>query len=471
MALNLYNSLTKNIEVFNSITPSHVGVYTCGPTVYNYVTVGNWRTYVLGDIVTRTLAYNGYHVDYFMNITDVGHLTGDNSGDADTGEDRLEKAKIRENKTAWDIAKFYTDDFKAGCATLNIQNPKEFLVATSHIEEQIDLVKKLEDKGLTYKISDGIYFDTHAYEALGFTYGELSNLDSIKAGARVEFNQEKRNERDFALWKFSPTDAKRDMEWESPWGIGFPGWHIECSAMSMKALGAQFDIHIGGEDLKSTHHPNEIAQAQGATGIYPFVKHWIHGAFLQVDGGRMGKSLGNAYTLANIIEKGISPLALRYFYLTGHYRSPLNFTWTGLVAADTSLSRIKKTIWEGISNLEHAEETGKIVPEYKDKFLAAINNDLNMPEALAVLHALVNDKNVFPSSKLITALNFDEVLGLGLKDIEKFEIPTEVILLAQDRQKAREEKNWGRSDELRDKIYSLGYTVKDTSSGFEITKN
>ncbi len=468
MALNLYNSLSKNIEVFSTISGKSAGVYTCGPTVYSFVTIGNWRTYVLADIIVRTLRYNGYQVDYFMNITDVGHLTGDNSGDADTGEDRLEKAKQESGKSAWDIASFYTENFKAGSKILNIIPPQKYLVATEHIEEQINLVKKLESRGLTYKISDGIYFDTEEYEKLGFKYGELSNLDAIKAGARVEFNTEKKNARDFALWKFSPTNVKRDMEWESPWGIGFPGWHIECSAMSTNALGEQFDLHIGGEDLKSTHHPNEIAQSQGATGKSPFARFWAHGAFLQVNGGRMGKSLGNAFTIEDITAKNIDPLALRYFYFTGHYRSPINFTWEGLQASSTSLSKIKKMIWNGISSIEEAEASGNVDENYKVRFLNAINDDLNMPVALSILHELAHDTNIFPSVKLLTALNFDEIFGFSLGSNIKTVIPDEIILIAQERQNARAEKNWAKSDELRDKINELGFLIKDEGDGFSI---
>lgn len=468
MALNLYNSLSKNIEVFSTISGKSAGVYTCGPTVYSFVTIGNWRTYVLADIIVRTLRYNGYQVDYFMNITDVGHLTGDNSGDADTGEDRLEKAKQESGKSAWDIASFYTENFKAGSKILNIIPPQKYLVATEHIEEQINLVKKLESRGLTYQISDGIYFDTEEYEKLGFKYGELSNLDAIKAGARVEFNTEKKNARDFALWKFSPTNVKRDMEWESPWGIGFPGWHIECSAMSTNALGEQFDLHIGGEDLKSTHHPNEIAQSQGATGKSPFARFWAHGAFLQVNGGRMGKSLGNAFTIEDITAKNIDPLALRYFYFTGHYRSPINFTWEGLQASSTSLSKIKKMIWNGISSIEEAEASGNVDENYKVRFLNAINDDLNMPVALSILHELAHDTNIFPSVKLLTALNFDEIFGFSLVDNTKTVVPDEIILIAQERQRARSEKNWAKSDELRDKIIELGFLIKDEGDSFSI---
>jgi len=471
MALEIYNSLTKKVELFTAMDAQSVGLYTCGPTVYDYVTIGNWRTYTLGDTIARVLAYNGYPVTYYMNITDVGHLTGDNEGDADTGIDRMEKAKSREGKNAWEIAKFYAEDFKQGYGTLNLTLPKAYLEATAHIPEQIALVEKLMHAGLGYAIDDGIYFDTEAYEAKGYRYGELSNLDQIRAGARVDFNPEKRNPRDFALWKFSPKDEQRDMEWESPWGVGFPGWHIECSAMSMRYLGEQFDIHVGGEDLKSTHHPNEIAQSQGATGKSPFVRYWLHGAFLQIDGGKMGKSLGNAYTLHDIEKKGFSPLALRYFYFSGHYRSPLNFTWEALAAAETALNRLKESIRAHMTSPEFEQEMGRVDESYAERFLAAINDDLNMPMALAVLHALVRDQNIFPSDKVKIALHFDEVLGLDLATVPaQEEIPAEIILLAEEREEARRSKAWERSDELRAAIEAKGYTVKDTDTGPAIQK-
>ncbi len=464
MALSFYNSLSKKLEEFKPINPHSVGVYTCGPTVYNYVTIGNWRTYMLGDTVARVLAYNSYPVHYFMNITDVGHLTGDNEGDADTGVDRMEKAKAREGKTAWDIARFYADDFKKGIVTLNFVSPEALLYATEHIKEQIDLVQKLESNGFAYTIDDGVYFDTEAYEKKGYTYGELSNLDQIKAGARVEFNQQKRNPRDFALWKFSPKNEKRDMEWDSPWGVGFPGWHIECSAMSMKYLGEQFDIHIGGEDLKSTHHPNEIAQAQGATGLSPFVHYWLHGAFLQVDGGRMGKSLGNAYTLHDIEKDGYNPLALRYFYFSGHYHSPLNFTWQSLTAAQNALKHLYTDF------LALGTETGAVAVAYKDMFLEKVNNDLDMPAALAVVWKLLKDDSVLPSDKRATLLDFDRVLGFNLANIKQEAVPEEIHELVLKREEAREHKNWARSDEIRDELLSKGYTVKDTPEGPQIEK-
>jgi cysteinyl-tRNA synthetase len=407
-----------------------------------------------------------------MNITDVGHLTGDNEGDADTGEDRMEKAKKKEGKNAWEIAKFYTEDFKKGYQALNLTQPIAFLAATEHIPEQIALVERIEKNGLAYRINDGMYFDTVAYEARGYRYGELSNLDQIKAGARVEFNAEKRDPRDFALWKFSPTDGTvRDMEWPSPWGVGFPGWHIECSAMSMSVLGAQFDLHIGGEDLKSTHHPNEIAQSQGASDKAPFVRHWMHGAFLQIDGGRMGKSLGNAYTLHDLKSRGYSPLALRYFYFSGHYRNPLNFTWEGLDAATTALGRIRQSFAAHTTPDEQSDEEN-IVPDesYKDRFMSALNDDLNLPLALSVLHELLKDKTLSAAVIQKTALDFDRVLGLDLGAETKEEIPEVIQRLAQEREDARRTKDWSKSDELRAKITEAGYEVKDTDTGPVIHK-
>ena len=359
--------MTRKIEEFKPIKGNKVGVYTCGPTVYDYLSIGNWRTYFLGDLVVRVLKYLDYEVDYIMNITDVGHLTGDNLGDADTGEDRMEKASKKESKTAWDIAKFYTDDFLKSYDKLNLLQPKKFTKATEYIKEQIELIEKIEKKGFIYKAEDGIYFNIQAYEKAGNKYGELSTLDEIKEGARVKTKIKKKDPRDFALWKFSPKNEKRQMEWKSPWGTGFPGWHAECSAMSMKHLGEQFDIHIGGEDLKSTHHPNEIVQSEAASGKKPFVKYWIHGAFLQVDGGRMGKSLGNAYRLQDLEKKGFEPLVLRYFYLTGHYRKPLNFTFKALKGVSEAYKKLRSITagWKGVKGrTELSEEKITKVQEY-----------------------------------------------------------------------------------------------------------
>lgn len=472
--MKLYNSLTRKIEDFEPINPPNVGVYACGPTVYAYVTIGNWRTYALGDLLARALRYLGYEPNYIMNITDVGHLTGDNLGDADMGEDRMEQAAKREKKTAWDIAKFYTDDFLAGYEKLNLFPPKKFTKATDHIQEQIDLIKKIETAGFVYKIADGIYFDVKNYEKAGNKYGELSTLDKIKEGARVETNPEKKDPRDFALWKFYLAAAKRQMEWDSPWGKGFPGWHIECSAMSMKYLGEQFDIHIGGEDLKSVHHPNEIAQSEAATDKKPFVKYWLHGAFLLADGGRMGKSLGNAYTLHDIKKKGLDPLSLKYFYLTGHYRKQLNFTWEALEAANNAYQKLKNHVVEilltsDVNNPRYRMSGG--AEKFKKDFLGAVSDDLQAPKALAILwEALKSDLQ--PSEKLDLLLDFDKVFGFGLDKIEAKQeiIPDEILKLVQEREEARKSEDFKKSDELRKIINKKGYDIKDTEKGSEISK-
>ena len=456
--MKIYNSLTRKVEEFAPMKPPVVKMYTCGPTVYDYPTIGNWRTYMTSDLLNRTLKYLGYQVDFVMNLTDVGHLTGDNSGDADTGEDRLEKAAKKERKTAWEIAKFYSGDFEGGFSKLNLVKPMIFSKATDHIKEQIELVEEIEKKGFAYKIADGIYFDVAGYERAGNTYGELSNLDEIKKGARIEVNQEKKDPRDFALWKFSPTPvgsgqgSRRDMEWESPWGVGFPGWHIECSAMSMKYLGEQLDVHVGGEDLKSTHHPNEIAQSEAVTGKKPFCKYWVHGAFLLVDGGRMGKSEGNAFTLADIESRGFDPLALRYFYLTGHYRKQINFTWEALGAAAKAMEKLSDLVagWE--------EGNGISCAEFEERFREAIEDDLNMPEALAVVWELA--KSGYPDgAKRASLLKFDEVLGLNLENSRQ--ISGEIKKLLEQREILRGEKRFEEADEVRRQIEKLGYRVKD----------
>ena len=462
--LLIYNSLTRKKELFTPINPSEVKMYTCGPTVYHFTSIGNFRTYTSADILLRVLEYNGFKVKYIMNLTDVGHLTGDNLGDADTGEDRLEKAAKEERKTAWDIASIYTESFLTDFKKLNLTKPFEFVKATDHIQEQIDLIKKLEKKNLIYKTSDGIYFDTVKFEKnTGKKYGELSTLDQIKEGARVEPNPEKKNPRDFALWKFSPKNVKRDMEWESPWGIGFPGWHIECSAMSMKYLGETIDIHTGGEDLRSTHHPNEIAQSEGATGKQ-FVNYWMHGSFLKVDGKRMGKSLGNAYTIKDIDDKGFSPLDLRYFYLGGKYNEQLNFTWEGLNSAKIALEKIKNQLEIIKSNKDRnviSNEKLEKLDKYRNDFISSLNDDLNTPKALATLWEVIKS-NIPSQDKYDLILDFDEVLGLDLsKQAETKEIPENIEKLIDERNKLRNEKRFEESDNIRDKIIKLGFEVKD----------
>jgi cysteinyl-tRNA synthetase len=464
--LSLYNSLTRKVENFEPLKAPNVGMYTCGPTVYNYAHIGNFRTYVTADFLVRTLLVNKYKVKYIMNLTDVGHLTGDNVGDADTGEDRMEKAANIEGKSAWDIAKFYTKAFMEDFQRLNLVVPYLFTQATDHIEEQIELIKKLEKKGFAYTTTDGIYFDTEKFPA----YGKLSDLDKIKEGARVEINPEKKNPRDFALWKFSPEDSKRQMEWESPWGVGFPGWHIECSAMGMKYLGESFDIHAGGIDLKETHHPNEIAQSEAVTGKQ-FVKYWVHSAFMLIDGKRMSKSLGNNYTVDQLERHGADPMALRYLFMQTHYRKELNFTFESLEAAQTALSRLREeiTTWSKPTN-----KLNMGVAVLEQQFMDAINDDLNMPKALGIVWELMKSNN--PSNiKAASLFRMDEVLGLDLFDYKQehqkeIAVPAEVQELISQREALRKQRRFHAADALRAQIRKLGYEVEDNGDSVKITK-
>jgi cysteinyl-tRNA synthetase len=466
--MQLYNSLHKKIEEVVPRVAGSIGMYTCGPTVYSTPTIGNFRTYTLSDLLVRSLRYMGYEVKHVMNLTDVGHLTGDNEGDASQGDDRLEKAAIKTGRSAWDIAKGYSEEFFDHMKLLNIKMPEVVCKATEHIPEQIEMIKKLEEKGFVYKITDGVYFDVVRFESMGFAYGELSTLDQIKFGARLEPNPEKKDPRDFALWKFSPSDGtKRQMEWDSPWGVGFPGWHIECSAMSTKYLGDQFDIHVGGEDLRSTHHPNEIAQAEGATGKRPFVSYWVHGAFLLVDAGRMGKSLGNAYTVTDIVEKGFDPVALRYFYMTGHYRKQINFTWEALESSATALIKLREIYHaaqgDQVERTNLSGEKMEKIEEYLSAFRQALENDLNLPEALAVTwEAAKSNISNYDKTDLLT--QFDQVLGLDLgKSVAQLvdEVPQQVEKLVEQREAVRKMRNYAEADKIRADIEKLGYRLED----------
>lgn len=464
--MRLYNTLTKKVEKFTPLIDNKVTLYCCGPTVYDWAHIGNFRTYAMTDFLVRALKYFGYTVRYAMNITDVGHLVSD----ADTGEDKLEKGARREGKTAWDIAKFYTDAFLIDSKKLNLLEPDVRPRPTQHIQEQIAMVETLLEKGYAYTIDDGIYFDTKKFGQYGKLTGQ--NPQELKAGARVEVNPQKRNPTDFALWKFSPAGAKRDMEWESPWGKGFPGWHIECSAMSRKYLGDQIDIHTGGMDLIPIHHTNEIAQSEAATGKSPFVRFWVHGQFILVDGEKMAKSKGNFYRLNDIEQKGFEPLALRYLYLTAHYRSYLNFTWEALRAAQQSLNELRRQA-EALRR-QHAERSS-LAPEkltkihdMKKKFDDALEDDLNLPQALAAVWETVKS-NIPSDDKYDLLMNFDEVLGLRLneaaKSLKPEIVPPDVQKLLDDRQGAREDKQFDRADVIRKKIEARGYTLEDTASG------
>jgi cysteinyl-tRNA synthetase len=453
--LFLYNTLSRGKEVFKPIKKGEVGLYTCGPTVYGFPHLGNMRTYIFEDVLKRVLEFNNFQVNHVMNITDVGHLTGDR----DMGDDKIEKESKKEGKTAWEIAEFYAGAFKNDLLNLNIIFPNVFCKATDNIPEQIEMIKTLEKKGFTYKTTDGIYFDTS--KVADYTKLSHQKLEELKEGARVEANAEKKNATDFALWKFSPTDTKRQMEWESPWGVGFPGWHIECSAMSVKYLGEQFDIHCGGVDHVDIHHTNEIAQTESATGKKPWVNYWLHGAFMNIVGGKkMAKSAGNFITVANTFtEKGLNPLAYRFATLSVHYRKPMEWSDDIAISANNGYQNLLKKI----SNL--GGEIGDINFEFKNKFLENINDDLNMPKALATVQELL--KSDLPDEdKLATVIDFDKVLGLDFeKEINKIEtkkeIPENIQKLLDERKTARENKDWKRADELRDQIISLGFEVMD----------
>ena len=462
--MKLFNSLTRQIEEFEPREKGKVGMYTCGPTVYSLPTIGNWRTNVLSDLLKKSFEYLGYEVKSVMNLTDVGHLVSD----GDEGEDKLEKAAKKEGKDAWKMAEYYIKDFKEGMKKLNIEEADVLPRATEHIKEQVELIKKIEDVGLTYQTSDGIYFNVVEYEKKGNKYGEMSTLDEIREGARVEVNEEKKDPRDFALWKFSREGEKRQMEWESLWGVGFPGWHIECSAMSMKYLGEQFDVHVGGEDLISTHHPNEVAQSEAGTNKKPFVKYWIHGAFLLVDGGKMGKSLGNAYTLEDIEKKGFETLDLRYFYLTGHYHKQLNFTWEALEAAKEARLKLKRLVnsWQ----MKKEEIKKEKVGEWEEKFKQALENDLQMPQVLAVVWEVVKNDKLSETEKLFLITKFDQVLGLDLDGGKPEEIPEEILELIKERDKARGEKRWDEADKIRDELMEKGWRVLDGEKGVKVEK-
>jgi cysteinyl-tRNA synthetase len=463
MDLFLYNSLSRKKEVFRPLKSGRVGLYTCGPTVYNHAHIGNLRTYLFEDILKRVLIYNGYKVKHVMNITDVGHLTGDR----DMGEDKMEQGAKREGKNAWEIATFYTKAFKKDLNALNILEPTIWCKATDTIAQQIALIETLEQKGYTYRTNDGIYFDTSRFKA----YTKLShqNLDALLEGARVEKNLEKKNATDFALWKFSPPKGQRQMEWGSPWGIGFPGWHIECSAMSMMFLKDQLDIHCGGSDHIDVHHTNEIAQSEAATGK-PFFNYWMHGAFLIIAGGKkMAKSAGNFLTLTNtFINHDIDPLVYRFASFLTHYRKPMEYSDDSIKASRNGYIHLQNQVRQVID--QAMGQKGNVQPEFQKKFLEAINNDLNMPQAMAIVQETLK-ANLLAADKLTTMLKFDTVLGLKLDALSNTHaLPLEIQQKVAARQKARQEKNWALSDQLRDEIQTMGYMVQDSKEGMKVIK-
>jgi len=457
MQIRLYNTLTRKKEEFKPLKKGHVSMYHCGPTVYDYAHIGNLRSYIFADVLRRVLEYNGYEVKQVINITDVGHLTSD----SDTGEDKVEKAARREKKTTAEIISYYTNVFFDDLGKLNIKTDSTiFPRASAHIKEQIELISKLEKKDFVYKISDGVYFDTSRVEQ----YAKLahSRIEGLREGARVEKNLEKRNPTDFAVWKFSPEKSSdqglREQEWESPWGVGFPGWHLECSAMSMKYLGETIDIHTGGIDHIPIHHTNEIAQSESATGKQ-FVRYWVHNEFITVSESKMAKSLGNIFTLKDVVQKGFSPLSYRYFILTAHYRTLLNFTWDALHGSQIALNKLNDKF------LELKNKKGVSDKNYIERFRHAIDDDLDTPKAIALLWELVKDSKLKPEDKRETMIDFDSVLGLGFLDIKRKPIPEEVLDLVEKRELARKKNDWEKADIFREEIFKKGYAIKDTSTG------
>jgi len=475
--LSIFNTWSRKKEFFRPLKPKIATFYSCGPTVYDYPHIGNMRAYVFADILKRVLCYDGLKVKHVMNLTDVGHLVSD----ADEGEDKVAAAARQRGQSAWEIAEFFADIFRRDLEMINVANPDIICKATDHIAEQIKLIKRLQKKNFVYRTSDGLYFDSGKFKNYGFL--ARLKIKGLKAGARVKMQAEKKRPTDFALWKFSypggrdfdpdqdNPDKRRQMEWPSPWGLGFPGWHLECSAMAMKYLGETVDLHIGGIDHIPVHHTNEIAQSEGATGK-KFVRYWAHNAFLLVEGRKMSKSLGNIVTLDEIADRGFEPLAFRYLLLIAHYRSKMNFTWVSLTAAQQALRTLRLALAEWpVGNLPISSAGGSI---FLKKFQAAIDDDLNTPKALAVLWEVFRS-NLPIAEKKALILEFDKVFGLKLAEsqtekIELIEAPSIIQAMAEKRENFRRNKKWAAADQLREKINAAGYLIEDTSDGPQLKK-
>ncbi len=458
MSLRFYNTLTRQKEEFIPINESEVGMYTCGPTVYNYAHIGNLRSYVFADTLRRTLLYLGYPVNQVMNITDIGHL----ASDADSGDDKMTKGLLREGKdlnlkNMRELAEFYAEKFREDLRHLNILPPDTMCFASDHISENIELIEKLEKNGFTYATSDGVYFDTKKFPSYGILWGGKRTTD--EEYRRVNQESEKKSGEDFALWKFNDS-----LGFPSPWGQGFPGWHIECSAMSMKFLGEQFDVHTGGIDHISIHHTNEIAQSEAATGKSPFVKYWMHHEFVDTGGEKMAKSADNFLKLNTLIEKGIDPITYRFWLLMASYHTKVNFSWDALTASEVALNRLRRLF------INLGDEVGVVNEEYKNKFITHLSDDLDTPKVLVVLWDLIANEEISKADRKATILDFDKVLGLGFADLKEEAIPDDIQKLVDAREVARAMKDFKLSDELRDKISSLGYEVKDTDLGQKVFK-
>jgi len=457
--IKIYNTLTRKKEEFKPIKKNKVGIYSCGPTVYWNQHIGNMYAYVQWSTMINFLKYSGFKVKWVMNITDVGHMTSDE----DSGEDKMEKGAKREGKSVWDIAQKYMNQFIESLDLLNIQRPDVLCRATEHVKEQIELIKKIEKNGFTYKTKTGLVFDTSKFP----DYSKFSrlNLEKQNAGARVDIDQEKKKPWDFLLWVTN--QPEHIMKWESPWGSGFPGWHIECTAMSTKYLGNRFDIHTGGIEHVPVHHTNEIAQAFGAFGKQT-ANYWLHNEWLLIDNIKVSKSLGNIILTQDLVEKGFDPLAFRYLALTSHYRQGLNFSWQGLEASQNALNNLREKL------LEFKADKGKIkkknIDKYKKEFAELIGNDLNFPQAIALAWQMIKDQKISGKEKYTLLLDFDKVFGFKLKETKKQAIPAGIKKLAEEREQARKIKDWQKADELRKKIENDGYTVEDTQEGSIIKK-
>jgi len=470
MNISVFNTMSRSVEPFESISKDSVRMYCCGPTVYNFAHIGNLRTYIFEDILRRTLEAAGYKVNHVMNITDVGHLTSD----ADEGEDKMLKSSKETGRDVYEIARFYTEAFFKDIDNLHIKRPSVSCRATDHIGSMIALIKRLEDGGHTYMAGGNVYFSIDTFP----DYGKLArlNLDELRSGARIDVDTNKRNPKDFVLWFTNSKFENQAMVWDSPWGKGYPGWHIECSAMSMEYLGETFDIHCGGIDHIPVHHTNEIAQSEAATGK-PWVKYWIHGEFLLSDAGKMSKSKGEFLTLPLLQEKGFDPMDYRYFCLGGHYRSQLQFSWQSMESARNA----RKTLFEKVAMLK-AEVSGPALelsgPEqgYADRFFEHLGYDLNAPRGLADMWSLIKDNSVSAAAKLACLYRMDTILGFNLSSIVvesvgTLSIPAGIQALVDERIKAKKEKNYSRADELRAIVERNGYVLKDTVDGTTISKN
>jgi len=454
--IRLYNTLTKTKEEVIPIKKGSISIYSCGPTVYSRQHIGNMRAAIFVDTLKRVLRYNGYEINDVINITDVGHLASDEG----EGEDKIAKAAKKEGKNPYEIAKMYEELYIKDLKELNVIMPKYLPRATDHIDEQINFIKELEVKGLTYKTSDGIYFNTSKFE----NYGSLSgqSIEDKKAGARIEIRTEKKNPSDFALWKFLVDEhVDHAMQWDSPWGVGFPGWHIECSAMSYKYLGNEFDIHTGGIEHIPIHHENEIAQNSGSELVE--VNFWVHNEHLLMENSKMSKSLGNIVVLDDLKEKGVSPIAFRYWLLMANYKTSINFTWDAVKGAQIALEKL-------YSSYVRLPDGGNVNEIYLKKFKEFVNDNLDTPKALALLWELIKDESISPQDKKETILDFDKVFGFGLAKQKLEEIPDDIKKMSEEREDARKKEDWRKADEIRKEVNKLGYDINDTDVGSQISK-